>query len=332
MISAEKEEILTQDEVTFDTYEIDNQILKIGEYTQKTKGKKEEIKNKFKHLPSLTKEQLENKDPNSDFPKYFAKIDTKNFKYIGVLSNQLKRVQYGYSKMENEDEFLGEYKNELRDGFGIYKYHSNEEEQDIYIGYYKNNQKTGQGIYLKVFKSVKDEQNGDLILINFNCGIGGFENDIFKGGKIFSVNYDKETLYQGKINEIGYPSDTEGIVFEGGDKIFIGKLVDGELIEGRNIFVDEKWGKKKAYYFTKTENKENPYNFDLNKNEEQDNEKIKMMEKSLVKTYKNLIQNIFKDVNDAFEKFKNFDIAINFNFEKEIKLKIMKNIDIIIKD
>ena len=121
-------------------------------------------------------------------------------------------------------------------------------------------------------------------------------------------------------------------MFEGGDKIFIGKLVDGELIEGRNIFVDEKWGKKKAYYFTKTENKENPYNFDLNKNEEQDNENIKMIEKSLVKTYKNLIQNIFKDVNDAFEKFKNFDIAINFNFEKEIKLKIMKNIDIIIKD
>ena len=56
--------------------------------------KLEQIKNKFKHLPSLTKEQLENKDPNSDFPKYFAKIDTKNFKYIGVLSNQLKRVKY----------------------------------------------------------------------------------------------------------------------------------------------------------------------------------------------------------------------------------------------
>ena len=57
-----------------------------------------------------------------------------------------------------------------------------------------------------------------------------------------------------------------------------------------------------------------------------------MMKKSLVKTYKNLIQNIFKDMNEAFEKFKNFDTAIKVNFEKEIKVKIMKNIDIIIKD
>ena len=330
MISAQ-EEISSQDETTFDTYEIDDQILKNGEYTQKTKGKTEVIKNKFKHLSTLTPEQVKNKDPNADFPKYFAKIDTKNFKYIGILSSQLKRVQYGYSIMENEDEYLGEYKNEIRDGFGIYKFRSNEEEQDIYIGNYKNNKKTGKGLYLKIIKSVIDERNGDLILVNFNCGMGDFENDIFKGGKIFSVNYEHETLYQGKINEIGFPSDEEGLVFEGGDKIFIGKLRDGELIEGRNIFVDEKWEKKKAYYFTKNDNKENPYNFDLNKNEEQDKDNIKMIKQSSIKTYKNQIQNIFKDLNDAFKTFKNYDTAINANFI-EMKKKIQNNIDKIIKD
>ena len=38
--------------------------------------------------------------------------------------------------------------------------------------------------------------------------------------------------------------------------IFLGKYLDGDMQEGRNIFVDEKGEKKKAYYFTKSENKE----------------------------------------------------------------------------
>ena len=290
----------------------------------------------------LYKEEILKKEPNSDFPKYFAKIDIKNIKYIGVLSSQLKRDQYGYSIMENKDEFLGEYKNEIRDGFGIYKYinsyndsKEDEDEQniyDIYIGDYKNNRKNGEGIYLKIDKIVKSDKKGDLILINYNCAIGNFENDIFNGGKIFTVKHDSEILYQGKVNEIGLPTDEEGLMFEGGDKIFIGKINDGEIIEGRNIIVDEKWDKKKGYYFIKTEKNELNYDFDLNKNEEKDNEAINMMKKSSVKTYKNQIQNIFKDINDAYEKFKNFDEAIKLNFQNDIKDKIKRNVDKIIKD
>ena len=98
MISAQ-EDLSSPEEATFDTYEIDNQITKKEKYIQKIKRKNEEILNKFKHLSSLTEEQLKNKDLNSDYPKYFAKIDTKDFKYLGILSNQLKRVQYGYSNI-----------------------------------------------------------------------------------------------------------------------------------------------------------------------------------------------------------------------------------------
>ena len=151
------------------------------------------------------KKSLKKKNPKSDdFLKYFAKITTKDFEYIGILSNQLKREKYGYSLMDNKDEFLGEYKNEIRDGFGIYKYHhdENEDSQEYYIGEYKNNSKTGLGLYLKIFKSIKDDSTGEKKLINFNCGIGTFQDDLFKNGKIFSVDYDNETLYKGKINEI----------------------------------------------------------------------------------------------------------------------------------
>ena len=331
MISPE-ENVPKEEETLFDTFELDNQIFKNGEYIQTEKGKSDKIKNKFKHLKGLTKEELDKKDQNSDFPKYFAQIKTKQFKYTGILTNQFKRDLYGYSFMENDDEYLGEYKNEIRDGFGIYKFRHNEEEQDIYIGEYKNNKKTGNGIYLKVFKVVENDSPAETILINFNCGIGEFQDDIFTNGKIFSVQNDVETLYQGKINELGFPSDEDALVYGDGDKLFFGKIIDGEMVEGRNIFVGENWEKKKAYYFTKNNNKDNSYNFDLNKNEEKDEEKIKIIKESLVKKYKDMIQNIFKHINSAFDKFKNFDTAILFDFENEIKKKLKSNVDNIIKD
>jgi len=331
MYSAE-ENTPKEEETCFDTFEIDNQIFKKGEYTQTEKGKPDKIKNKFKHLKGLTEEELNKKDPNSDFPKYFAQIKTKQFKYTGILSNQLKRDLYGYSFMENDDEYLGEYKNEIRDGFGIYKFRPNEDEQDIYIGEYKNNKKTGNGIYLKVFKTVENDSPAETILINFNCGIGEFQDDTFKNGKIFSVLNDVETLYQGKINELGLPSDEDALVYGATDKLFFGKIIDGEMVEGRNIFVGENWEKKKAYYFTKSNNKDAPYSFDLNKNGEKDDENIKMMKESSVKKYREIIQNIFKDINSVFDKFKNYDTAITCDFENEIKKKLKNNVDNIIKD
>lgn len=321
-----------EDETTFDIYEIDDQIIKNDEYVEKKSPKLKEVKNRFKFVSGLTKEEIKKKDPNSDYLKYFAQISTKNFQYIGNLSSQLKREKYGYSLMDNKDEFLGEYKNEIRNGFGIYKFHPNDEEQEIYIGDYINNSKTGKGIYLKIFKSIKDDSTDELNLVNFNCGMGTFQDDIFKSGKIFSVDYENETLYKGNINEIGLPSDKEALIFEGGDKIFMGNVVDGELHEGRNIIVDEKWDKKKGYYFTKSGNKNEPYTFNIYKDEEKDEAKINMIKQSSVKTYKAQIQNIFKDVNDAMKKFTNFDTAIKVDFENDVKNKIKSNVDKIIKD
>ena len=321
-----------EEETNFDTYEIDIQIFKNGEYIEKTNNKPEQIKHKFKLLQGLTEEELKKKDPNSDFPKYFSLITTKNFKYTGVLSNNLKRENYGYSLMENKDEFLGEYKNEIREGFGIYKFLSNEEEQDIYIGEYKNNKKNGKGLYLKIKKCINDnEPANNLSLINYNCAIGDFEADSFKKGKFFSVINDNETLYKGKINEIGVPSDEDALIVDGNNKIFVGKLINGEMIEGRNIFVDEKGEKTKAYYFSKTNNKDNSYNFDLNKNEEKDNDIIKILKESSMKNYNKMIQNIFKDINEAFTKFENYDTAEKINFENDIKNKIVNEIIIIME-
>ena len=313
-------------EIAFDTYEVDYRIFKDGEFNPS-------INNKFKLIQGLTQEELEKKEENSEYPKYFSTISTKNFDYIGILSNQLKRDKYGYSKMEKEhsDEYLGEYKNELRDGFGIYKFNSDNDEdiKEIYIGNYKNNKKEGEGMYLKISKSIKEGSSVNDILINYNSGIGTFEGDIFKNGKIFNCKDGIQILYQGKLNEIGEPEDDDAIIYEEENKIFRGKISRGDMIEGRNIILNEKLEKVNSYYFTKIDGK---YDFDYFKKEEIDEDCIKKLKENRIQNYGKNIQNIFNEINNAFNKFKDYDTAIRIDFEKDIKNKIKNEIDKIIKE
>ena len=319
-------------EIAFDTYEVDYRIFKDGEFIQKSEFNPS-INNKFKLIQGLTQEELEKKEENSEYPKYFSTISTKNFDYIGILSNQLKRDKYGYSKMEKEhsDEYLGEYKNELRDGFGIYKFNSDNDEdiKEIYIGNYKNNKKEGEGMYLKISKSIKEDSSGNDILINYNSGIGTFESDIFKNGKIFNCKDGVKILYQGKLNEIGEPEDDDAIIYEEENKIFRGKISRGDMIEGRNIILNEKLEKVNSYYFTKIDGK---YDFDYFKKEEIDEDCIKKLKENPIQNYGKNIQNIFNEINNAFNKFKDYDTAIRIDFEKDIKNKIKNEIDKIIKE
>ena len=319
-------------EIAFDTYEVDYRIFKDGEFIQNSEFNPS-INNKFKLIQGLTQEELEKKEENSEYPKYFSTISTKNFDYIGILSNQLKRDKYGYSKMEKEhsDEYLGEYKNELRDGFGIYKFNSDNDEdiKEIYIGNYKNNKKEGEGMYLKISKSIKEDSSGNDILINYNSGIGTFESDIFKNGKIFNCKDGVKILYQGKLNEIGEPEDDDAIIYEEENKIFRGKISRGDMIEGRNIILNEKLEKVNSYYFTKIDGK---YDFDYFKKEEIDEDCIKKLKENPIQNYGKNIQNIFNEINNAFNKFQDYDTAIRIDFEKDIKNKIKNEIDKIIKE
>ena len=330
MSSSKKESSPSEKEISFDTYEIDYKIFKDGEFIQKIKSKSFPI-NKFKLIPGLTQEILQKKDENSNYPKYFSIISTDNFDYIGILSNQLKREKYGFSRMDNNDEFLGEYNNDLKHGFGIYKYYNDKKDEgieEIYVGEYNNNKKIGKGMHLKINKYIKEDLNGNINLINFSSCFGLFEDDVFKKGKIFSSKDGIDMLYIGKLNEVGEPEDDDAIIFEEGNKIFRGKMSKGDTIEGRNIFVNEKYEKIKAYYFRKIEGK---YDFDYTTKEEVDEECIKKLKENPVKNYGKQIKNIFEEINNAFNKFKDYDIAIKIDFEKEIKNKIQNEIENIIK-
>ena len=240
----------------FDIKEIDTKIISDGEYIHQN----EETKNKtiFKFFNNLSEEEIQKKDSEKNpYPKYFCSISAKNFKYIGILTNELKRDIYGYSFMDNEDEFLGEYKNQIREGLGIYKFKPSEEKEEIYIGEYINNKKEGKGIFMKINKYIKDDSNGNLVLINFDSNIGFFKDNVMNEGINFSIKDGKETLYCGKFNDLGEQEDNEGLFIEDKNKIFKGKISEGKLFEGRNIFINDKYEKIKGYYFHVVKNEKN---------------------------------------------------------------------------
>ena len=317
---------------SFDVNEIDEKIEKDGEFI--INNEKEEKKTIFKFIKNFSKEDMEKKDENSSYPKYFCEISAKNFKYIGILTNELKRDIYGYSLLDNQDEFLGEYKNQIREGFGIYKFKPNEERHEIYIGEYINNKKEGKGIFIKINKIIKDDSNGNNVLIDFDSNIGTFKDNLFEKGIIYSLKDKAERLYYGKLNDLGEQEDTEALLIEDKNKIFKGKISKGNLIEGRNIFINDKYEKTKAYYFKKEKNEKNEesYQFDYNKNEKDDDENIKKVKEILERNYSEKLQEIFNLLNTSFDTFKSYEKAINIDFENDIKNKIKNELDKIILD
>ena len=309
----------------FDTSEIDYKLSK-GELCEiKIKRNENVINNKFKYLKNLTKEEINSKkDRFIEFPKYFAQICVDHFKYTGILSNFLNRDIYGYSLTENNDEYLGEYKTETKDGFGICKTNQRKGEIEIYIGNYINNIKAGEGMCLKIFSLE------GTTLIDYDFIVGNFDIDRLRDGKIFSVKNGEETLYKGKVNNKSLPDDENALVFNKRNKIFCGKIEDGKMVEGRNIVLNDNLIKQKGYYFYSKKKNYNNYNiackFDYLKFEEFDELLINKLKNYLNKEYKKKIQNIYNKIIDIIETFKDFNKAINVDFNK-FKSEIQTDIE-----
>ena len=80
--------------------------------------------------------------------------------------------------------YVGEYKNNLKDGEGVMNYNNG----DFYIGKYKNDKREGKGSFF--YKEKKDkfegewqndkEKNGDGLII-YKDNINLYENGIYKG-------------------------------------------------------------------------------------------------------------------------------------------------------
>ena len=173
----------------FDTLKIDAIIKEKQEYNEK----ESQIESKFIFSNEDGKQSSENNT------KYIAEINTDTFKYIGYLSENLQKEFFGYYKYDNNDEYSGEWKEDLKKGNGVYFYYNEKEknEEEFYLGDWNNGEKNGKGIYFWKHSNNETElKNSDYDVI-----IGNFENNEYKNGICISKSKNDFSIYEGKYDK-----------------------------------------------------------------------------------------------------------------------------------
>ena len=308
-------------EIRFDILKIDNRINKESVY--------QEGENIFQFCRDYKPETMEECDQKTDYLKYIAKIKTPTFQYIGILSKNLKKENYGYNQFDNGDEYFGQWNKDKKEGYGIYFFKEENAPNpqiisQIYVGEFKNNMKSGEGIYFKVSKFSDDKDNKKPL--DFDLVIGNFADDIFKTGIVYSMKEGKRKIYRGKMNQEGKKNDEMGELYEDNDKIFFGVIKDNVMMEGRVVIMkDDK--KDNGYYFTRKGNNliDGDVDFDYLKWEEKDDEYIKKLNDLNNILVNEKIQELFESImkiRDEADCGNNYDYIKNVNFDEEVKQKL----------
>ena len=301
-------------------------VLKIDSTIKKDKIYKDEG-NIFQFCTEFDPNQVE-QDIKIDIPKYMAKIKSNSFEYLGILSKNLKKENYGYNHFDNGDEYFGQWNKDKKEGYGIYFFKEEENPstiKQIYIGEFKNNAKYGEGIYFKVDKfDIDKEKNG--VPIDFTLIIGNFSEDNFIKGIIFTMEDGKRKIYKGKMSKDGKKNDENAEIYEDEDKIFYGIVKDNAMLEGRIIIMKD--GKKEtAYYFNRKGSTaiDSDIDFDYEKKDSEDDKYIrKLNELNNIFDYEK-IQNLFISVMKIREKVnnpENFEYIKMLNYDMDVKQEL----------
>ena len=298
-------------EIKFDVLKIDNIIKK-----EKTYKEGENIFEFFKEYDIKQEEQ----DQKIDIPKYIAKIKSNSFEYLGILSKNLKKENYGYNLFENGDEYFGTWNKDKKEGYGIYFFKEDDNEniiKQIYIGEFKNNVKSGEGLYFKVSKFDEEKKQDNFMPpLDYTLVIGNFSEDNFIKGKIFSMEDGKRKIYKGKMNKDGKKNDDKAEIYEDENKIFYGIVKENSMMEGRIIIMKD--GKKEnSYYFTKKGNNsiDADIDFDYEKGEKDDEKYIKKLNELNNSFQNENIQELFINAMKIREEVK---ASNNFEYMKDL--------------
>lgn len=288
------------DEIIIDRY-------KLKGLCNKNRGEIIKIKENALFFP------LNNSKNKDEIDNYFVDIKNNSKEhYIGVLTKELKKNKFGYILFKEGDEYLGQIQNEKKEGFGIYKFNSdNKNEENIYIGYFKDNKLEGRGIHFNILEHLSKNK-----LIKYNCNIGDFQNNQFKKGKIYSYDNGFEQL-KFKDEDIKNEKNADGKkvinIEKKGDLTLLteGILKDKKLIEGVVLIINDN-GEIKNQFSYKI-NQELQYNYEYFDDEKKIKELINQFNELKFNQNNIYIQEMYERIVTIFEETKN-----NFNFAKEL--------------
>ena len=310
-------------EIKFDVLKIDSSIKKEKIY--------KEGENIFEFCNEYDVNNQGEQDQKIDIPKYIAdiKASSSSFEYLGILSKNLKKENYGFNHFDNGDEYFGQWNKDKKEGYGVYFFNEEDNKdivRQIYIGEFKNNVKSGEGIYFKVTKFDEEKKENISLPFDFNLIIGTFTEDNFVKGIIYSMSEGKRKIYKGKMNKEGKKNDEKAEIYEDDNKIFYGIVQENAMKEGR-ILVMKGSEKETGYYFTKKGNNslETDIDFDYDKGADNDDKYIRKLNE-LNNTFDNgNIQDLFVCVMKIREKVKGedkFNYMKNLNYDMDVKQEL----------
>ena len=289
--------------ITFNKYILEKEL-------NKNKDKEYKIKENvtFSYLPETVK--YENNE------KYFADIKNNNEHYIGVLTSNFNKELFGYILINQGDEYLGQFKKEKKNGFGIYKFNNkNDKERDIFIGNFIENNINGEGIYINIINIMNNENDKSPKLEKYNCYIGLFEKGIFKKGKIYTVeNSSEKLIFKEDEKEEDNREEKEVINYERNNNVNLykkGKAKDKILYEGYAIYFNDNKEIKNKFSFKYNDNLQ--YDFTYLDDEEIEKQLIEECEKKNFLKYNETVQDIFTKIEEMINNMKN-----NFKYGRSL--------------
>lgn len=187
--------------------------------------------------------------------KYVTSISNGKFSYIGALNDKIERNLVGRNQYSNGDIYLGFWKNNKKDNYGIYLHKPEEGQVELYNGSWDGGLKSKAGIY--IWKKGTDFEE-PIAKATFDAYIGQFKAGKFSEGLFISQKVEDEKVlqhyYLGKFDDDGKKVDDNGFYYMAHiDKVFYGKINDDKLLEGHVAKLNEDGELDTPFYFKKDE-------------------------------------------------------------------------------
>ena len=245
-------------------------------------------------------------DEVGDKRMYLLTAEEKALKFRGIVNLFFEREGYGLNEHENGDKYFGYYKNDTRDGHGIYSFapkkslEGNEVSSEFYYGFWKHDFINGQGIYLWLREDASKKPFSDFENANFQAFVGEIERDIFKKGTLLSKEGENYLVYHGTFDIDGNREGKNCFFYSAAlEELCFGEYLDDHFIKGYVAHFDEEGNVKD---FLKYENGQ------IIRKEKLDEEEFKKNSKIMF-DFRNVImdKDYFGDVYNEFGKVKEFE-------------------------
>ena len=204
----------------------------------------EDIKSKGEYKKDNVTVKRWGEETSGEKKFYLLQANDKAIKFTGIVNPYFEREGYGINEHDNGDKYFGYYKNDVRNGHGIYSFKpkkkGNELLSEFYYGFWKTDLKNGQGIYLWLREDASKKPFSDFDNANFQAFVGELERDLFKKGTLLSKEGENYLVYHGPFDIDGNREGQNCFFYNAAlEELCFGEYLDDHFIKGYVAHFDE---------------------------------------------------------------------------------------------